>query len=114
MTLARPDATAAVAPIRFDRMKYGRPLLVDACEIAAIPGFITGPRAHRLHFYEIALLTEGRGRLALDDTLLELAPRRIFVTAPGEVRSWRLDDRTGLAEPAEHLQGAGLQRRASQ
>jgi len=96
MTAASPEPPAAVAPIRFDRMKYGRPLLVDACEVAAIPGFITTPRAHRLHFYEIALVTRGRGRLALDDTLLELAPRRVFVTAPGEVRSWRLEGEAGL------------------
>jgi AraC-like DNA-binding protein len=93
MPAARPDPPSA---IRFDRMKYGRPLLVDACEVAALPTFITTPRAHRLHFYEIALVTAGRGRLALDDTLLELAPRRVFITAPGEVRSWRLDGQAPL------------------
>ena len=60
MTLARTDPAADAEPIRFDRTKYGRRLLVDACEIARIPTFITTPRAHRLHFYEIALLTEGQ------------------------------------------------------
>lgn len=98
--------SAAVETIRFHRTKYGRPLLVDACAIADVPGFITTPRAHRLNFYEIALVTAGRGRLALDGALLELEPGRVFVTAPGEVRSWRIDDaaafdgRLALFEPA--------------
>ena len=92
-----PARSAPAEPIRFDRMKYGRRLLVDACEIADIPAFITTPLAHRLHFYEIALVTAGRGRVALDATLLEVAPRRVYVTAPGEVRSWRLDERADLS-----------------
>lgn len=96
MNPARTDLHAPAEPIHFDRMKYGRRLLVDACEIARIPTFIKTPRAHRLHFYEIALLTEGRGGLALDATLLEVAPCRVYVTAPGEIRSWRLAERSGL------------------
>ena len=50
--------------ITFDRRKYGAELLVDACAIDDIPGFITSPaRPHRLAFYEIALGLQGCLRL---------------------------------------------------
>src|SRR4051812_22939604 len=81
-----------VQQIDFDRRKYGPQLLADACAIRDIPGFITEPRSHRLMFHEIAFVTEGCGRLDIDDASLEVAPRRVFVTGPGEVRRWRLDE----------------------
>ncbi len=80
-----------VATIRFDRTKYGARLLVDACDIRAIPSFITTPLPHRLTFYEIALITEGSGTLELDGSPLDVAPGRVCITAPGEVRRWRLE-----------------------
>ncbi|HEY2628923.1 MAG TPA: helix-turn-helix transcriptional regulator [Usitatibacter sp.] len=80
-----------VPRIEFDRAKYGCTLLADAARIDDIPGFITEPRSHRLGFYEIALIREGRGCLELDDAALPVAPRAVLVTAPGEVRRWRLE-----------------------
>lgn len=77
--------------IHFDRHKYGAELMVDACAISDIPGFITGPtRPHRLAFYEIALITAGDGLLELDGVGLPVAPRRALLTEPGETRRWRL------------------------
>lgn len=77
--------------IRFDRRKYGDELLVDACAIGDIPGFITGPtRPHRLTFYEIALVTSGAGRLDLDGVALPFARGRALLTTPGETRRWHL------------------------
>jgi AraC family transcriptional regulator, transcriptional activator of pobA len=79
--------------IRFDRRKYGDELLVDACAISDIPGFITGPaRPHRLAFYEIALITAGDGQLELDGVGLPVARGRALLTEPGETRRWRLAD----------------------
>jgi len=85
---ARRDAQRVV----FDRMKYGRPLLVDACRIGDIDDFTLGRRSHRLGFHEVALITRGRGRVALDEAPIHVAPRRVFVTAPGEMRRWHLED----------------------
>ena len=76
--------------IAFDRHKYGMPLLVDACSVASIPGFITEPLPHRLGFYEIALVTSGRGRLELDGVGAEVAPGTVLVTRPHETRRWQL------------------------
>jgi AraC family transcriptional activator of pobA len=77
----------------FDRTKYGVPLLVDACPIDTIPDFTLERRSHRLGFYEVALITRGQGTLQLDDTAIDIAPRRVVVTGPGEVRRWHLGDR---------------------
>ena len=95
MSLHRHGAAhrgARVEQIDFDRRKYGPELLADACAIRDIPGFITAPRSHRLMFHEIAFITRGRGRLDIDDASLDVAPRRVLVTGPGEVRRWRLDE----------------------
>ena len=92
----------SVQTIPFDRRKYGAELQVDACAISDIPGFITAPtRAHRLTFYEVALITAGDGLLELDGTGLPVAPRRVLLTEPGETRRWRLAPRA----PAGALQG---------
>jgi len=95
MSLNRHSAAAQgarVEHIHFDRRKYGPELLADACAINDIPGFITAPRSHRLMFHEIAFITQGQGRLDIDDASLDVAPRRVLVTGPGEVRRWRLDE----------------------
>lgn len=86
----RPLGSDDIASIGFDRRKYGAHLLADACTVESIPFFIKTPRPHRLAFYEVALITEGRGVLALDGMPAEVAPYRICLTAPGEVRSWQL------------------------
>ncbi|MEP7302475.1 MAG: helix-turn-helix transcriptional regulator [Caldimonas sp.] len=80
-----------VPSIRFDRRKYGRHLLADACAVDSLPFFIQTPRLHRLAFYEVVLITEGRGALALDGAAIEVAPYRVCITAPGEIRSWLLE-----------------------
>ena len=82
----------AARPIVFDRTKYGRPLQVDACTVASIAGFIKEPLPHWLGFYEIALVTSGRGRLELDGAGLEVAPYRLCLTRPHETRRWRLEN----------------------
>jgi AraC family transcriptional regulator, transcriptional activator of pobA len=93
MTACADTATSrrpAPQAIVFDRNKYGPPLLVDACSVGSIPGFIKEPLPHRLGFYEIALVTSGRGRLELDGVGADVAPCTVFVTRPHETRRWHL------------------------
>lgn len=78
------------APIVFDRNKYGRDLRVDACDVATLRNFITGPVEHRLRFHEVALLTGGSGTLDLDGTAVAISPNIVCFTRPGQVRRWRL------------------------
>jgi AraC family transcriptional activator of pobA len=89
------DPREPVRTIAFDVRKYGRYLLADAGRTDALPGFITSPQPHRLAFYEVALVEAGHGHLDLDGVPLPVRPCRVIVTAPGEARSWRLDQ-TGL------------------
>jgi len=86
-----PPARAHADRVVFDRRKYGRPLLVDACRIRDIDDFTVGRRSHRLGFHEVALITRGCGVVELDDSPIGVSARRIVVTAPGEVRRWHLD-----------------------
>ena len=86
------NARPAIRPIAFDRHKYGLPLQVDACAVSSIAGFIKEPLPHRLAFYEIALVTSGRGRLELDRNALEVEPYRLCITRPHETRRWRLEN----------------------
>lgn len=92
MRNAFDNRASPVRPIPFDRSKYALPLQVDACTVASIGSFIKEPRPHRLGFYEIALVTAGRGRLELDDAALEVAPYRLCVTRPYEARRWQLEN----------------------
>ena len=85
-----PSRYAGVPTIRFDRTKYGRRLLADACQIRSLPHFITAPVAHRLQFYEIALVADGAGCLELDGSTVAIGRRRLLLTRPGEIRRWRL------------------------
>jgi AraC-like DNA-binding protein len=87
-----PIGTTATA-IAFDRTKYGRRLLADAGELDTdFPDLIKTPAPHRLSFHEIALVTDGRGALELDGTVIDVAPYRLCITAPGETRRWQLRD----------------------
>ncbi len=87
---ARPARAAPIAAIPFHRTKYGPDLLCDACAVEDLPGFIADPRPHALRFTEVALVTAGAGTLEIDGEALPVAPGRVLLTRPGEVRRWRL------------------------
>ena len=76
----------AIRRIDFRRDKYGAELLVDAAPLSRLPGFVFGPEPYRLSFYDILLVTEGRGQLQIDGAPRPVAPGRVLFTSPGEVR----------------------------
>lgn len=80
--------TATVRSVDFHVTKYGRPLLVDAAFIADMPAFDRSRHPYRLTFYDILLVTKGRGAFALDDVRYKVAPGVVLFTRPGEVRQW--------------------------
>ena len=82
--------------IDFVRHKYGRELLVDAGWIHEYNTFILSDEPHQLSFYEILLVTRGRGRLWLDSTEHPVAPGTAFFTSPGQVRRWQARGVDGL------------------
>jgi len=94
-----------VRRVTFHRTKYGPELLVDIAWVHDIPTFIF-EEPHALDFYDIFLVTRGRGTFFLDGEPLDVRPGRIFFTTPGQVRQWRVDKLDGvcLFFPALFLQ----------
>jgi AraC family transcriptional activator of pobA len=76
--------------IAFNRTKYGRELLVDAAMVPELPGFDRTERPHRLDFFDILLVTRGRGEFRLDQRVERVAPGVVLFSRPGEVRQWRV------------------------
>lgn len=75
-----------IRQIHFRTDKYGPELLVDAAPISRLRGFILTPESHTLSFYDILLITRGRGTFWLDDTGYPVKPGRVIFTSPGQVR----------------------------
>jgi len=85
-----------IRPIEFHRTKYGRELLIDVIQAAAIPAFDVGGAPHVLEFYEIFLITRGSGTLTLDGRPYRVAPGSVFFTSPGQPRQWLARSLDGL------------------
>ena len=82
-TRPRPGTVRTVA---FHRAKYGRELLVDAGFLRRLPNFDFSGQPCALAFYDLLLVTRGRGSMVLDDRELAVAPGTLVFTRPGEVR----------------------------
>lgn len=82
--------------VEFQRRKYGPELLIDAAYISAMPAFKPTSQPHSLTFYDILLVTRGRGTYYLDDERHRVAPGTVLITRPGQIRRWEV----------EHLDGA--------
>lgn len=79
-------------PIRvaFARRKYGPELLIDAALLSALPAFKAMSDPHRLDFFDILLITKGRGWFELDGERHVVTPGHLFLTRPGQVRRWEI------------------------
>ncbi|MEO8031935.1 MAG: helix-turn-helix domain-containing protein [Gemmatimonadota bacterium] len=93
-TLPRLSALAQ-QPVPFDTRKYGPELLVDIAWVHQMKRFIlTGP--HALAFYDITLVTRGRGSCSLDGVRSMVRPGTVLFTSPGQVRIWQVKDLDGI------------------
>lgn len=90
-TRRRSDGTFRRRPatVAFARAKYARPLLVDAGSVSSYDRFEREGEPHVLDFYDILLVTRGRGQFRLDHECHAIEPGTVFFTRPGEVRQWR-------------------------
>lgn len=89
-------ATRKIRTVEFHRTKYGRELLIDVIRTASIPAFDLHGEPHSLSFYEILLITSGRGEVTLDGASHPVAPGRVFFTSPGQPRQWHVRGLDGL------------------
>jgi AraC-like DNA-binding protein len=79
--------TSRVRRVAFDRRKYGRHLLIDVAWVHALTGFILDA-PHSLEFFDVMLVTRGRGWFWLDAHRHAVRPGTVFFTTPGQVRQW--------------------------
>jgi AraC-like DNA-binding protein len=89
MRRARSSPVPRVHEVAFHRTKYGPELLVDAAFVRDMPTFLNVPTPHALAFYDILLVTRGRGSYGLDGRVYPVSPGTLFFTRPGEQREWR-------------------------
>jgi AraC-like DNA-binding protein len=85
-TMAAARRSTRVRTVPFHRTKYARELLVDAGFLRRLPNFDFSDRPYALDFYDILLVTRGRGSFLLDDRTIAVAPGTLHFTRPGEVR----------------------------
>jgi AraC family transcriptional regulator, transcriptional activator of pobA len=75
-----------IESIAFSRFKYGRELRVDARPLDGWRGLGRPDRSHRLDFYELLLVEEGRGMILSDDAPLRVEGPCVLSTAPRQAR----------------------------
>ena len=93
---AAHESRPKIRPIEFHRTKYGRELLIDVIRTASVPTFDTRGAPHVLSFYEIFLVTRGRGTLTLDGRSYPVRSGEVFFTSPGQPRQWLTRGLDGL------------------
>ena len=85
-----------IRSVEFHRTKYGPELLVDVIRARDIPALDLDGAPHVLSFYEVFLVTEGRGQIDLDGRPYRLSPGSLFFTSPGQPRQWTMQGLDGL------------------
>lgn len=75
----------------FFKTKYGDELLIDLIRIESLGKYIFHGNPHVLSYYDITLLTDGKGTFSLDDLKFDFTPGRIIFSSPGQVRYWDID-----------------------
>ena len=88
-TMAGTAGVGGMTTVEFARSKYGRPLLVDAGNVASYVGFDRDGQPHVLDFHDILLVARGEGWFSLDGVSYRVAPGVVFFTRPGDLRQWR-------------------------
>lgn len=91
-----PSRASEIREVEFERAKYGPELLIDADWVDRLVNFFSGGGPHRLWFYDVLLVTRGRGSLWIDDREHVLGANRLYFTSPGQVRRWEARDVEGI------------------
>jgi len=82
-----------VQPYHFLPRKYGKELLIDIALMESLPGYVLDNTPHQLSFYEVALITNGKGTFRLDDQPIPFSKNTVLFTSPGQVRIWEVQQR---------------------
>ena len=91
-----PRKAPKIRAIEFHRTKYGRELLIDVIRADEMKLLDASSEPHILTFYEIFLITQGRGTLTLDGQVYPVTAGSVFFTSPGQPRQWLTRGLDGL------------------
>lgn len=75
----------------FFKTKYGNELLIDMIRLESLEKYIFHGNPHVLSYYDITLLTGGKGTFSLDNLKFDFTPGRIIFSSPGQVRHWDIE-----------------------
>lgn len=79
----------------FYKTKYGSELLIDVVSLDFAKKFLANKTVHTLTYYDITLITEGKGTFSIDNQIFQAVPGDVFFTKPGEIRNWDVEHITG-------------------
>tara|TARA_R110002051_G_scaffold290773_1_gene354441 strand:- start:71230 stop:72096 length:867 start_codon:yes stop_codon:yes gene_type:complete len=79
--------------LQFDflKNKYGNELLIDIGRIESLHGYIISEELHYITFYEILVITKGKGTFSLDGNSVLFSVGTVIVTLPNQIRHWKTD-----------------------
>jgi AraC-like DNA-binding protein len=76
----------------FSRRKYGSELLIDLIRLESLSKYIRQTPRHCLSYYDITFIQEGSGQFSLDEDSFPVEANRLYFTAPGQVREWKVTE----------------------
>jgi len=75
----------------FFKNKYGDELLIDLIPLENLAKYIREGCPHYLSYFDITLLTGGKGYFCIDQHKYEIQQGTIFFSSPGQVRYWNCE-----------------------
>lgn len=75
----------------FYKTKYGDELLIDLISLKDLEKYIKEDCPHYLTYFDITLLTGGKGFFRTDQYQYEIKPGTIVFSSPGQIRYWNTD-----------------------
>jgi len=77
-----------VAEYRFYKTKYGEELLIDVVRLKDIKKFLSDEKRHSLTYYDITLITEGKGWFQIENKRYNVQEGDVLFTLPNVQREW--------------------------
>jgi AraC-like DNA-binding protein len=75
----------------FFKTKYGDELLIDLIRLESLEKYITTDEPHYLSYYDITLITGGKGFFSIDHSRYPIEPGTIVFSSSGQVRCWDIE-----------------------
>jgi AraC-like DNA-binding protein len=75
----------------FFKTKYGNELLIDLIRLESLEKYIQEDSPHSLTYYDITLLTGGKGYFLIDQYKYAIEQGTMLFSSPGQIRYWDVE-----------------------